>query len=185
MATPTRQFWRLSILSSTLLFFTVTIAAASTTTKPTKLVSDVCNRTSNYTFCVSALYDDPRTPTTDAYGLAFVAFGMAYLNASATQGLITKLQKKSANETRQFRLLETCRLDYKKAISALEMAYGDLNSETFFELAELAGNASAAAKHCQAAFKDAPHRPLTARNLGLRGLCEICVVVSKLFTGGF
>lgn len=188
----TRLFGPLSILSSTLLILTtinpIAVAAdattTTTTTKPTELVNDVCNRTSNYTFCVSTLYMDPRTPTTDDYGLAFITFGMTYLNATGTQDIIAKFLK-TTKESQQLQRLETCRRDYDKAVSALEMAYGDLNSETFFELADLAGNASAAAKDCQNAFKDARDRPLTARNRGLKDLCEICVVVSKLFTGGF
>ena len=67
------------------------------------------------------------------------------------------------------------------AISAIETSYNDLNSETF-ELADLAGVASHGVENCQATFKGCHHCPLDFMNNALKGLCEICVVVSKLFT---
>lgn len=65
------------------------------------------------------------------------------------------------------------------AISAIETSYNDLNSETFFELAVASHSAE---DYCQATFKGCHHCPLDFMNNALKGLCEICVVVSKLFT---
>jgi len=66
------------------------------------------------------------------------------------------------------------------AISAIETSYNDLNSETFFELAVASHSAE---DYCQATFKGCHHCPLDFMNNALKGLCEICVVVSKLFAG--
>ncbi|KAM6601823.1 hypothetical protein CsatA_021432 [Cannabis sativa] len=165
----------------------------TTVLHPTELVSGVCNQTSNYSFCVQSLYADPRTPRADSYGLAFVVFGMSYLNASSTQDLIVSLSKNAQrgggsgsghNQSLLLTRLQRCGRDYKKAVSALEMAYNDLNSETFFELADMARVAASSAEDCQSGFEKTRNSPLTARNRELKGLCEICVVVSKLFTGG-
>ncbi|XP_062088014.1 cell wall / vacuolar inhibitor of fructosidase 2-like [Humulus lupulus] len=165
---------------------------STTVLHPTELVDGVCNQTSDYSFCVKSLYADPRTPSADSYGLAFVVFGMSYLNASSTQDLIANLSKNAKrsggggsghNQPLLLTRLQRCGQDYKKAVSALEMAYNDLNSETFFELADMARVAASSAEDCQAGFEKSKS-PLTARNRELKGLCEICVVVSKLFTGG-
>ncbi|TKY72299.1 Pectinesterase inhibitor [Spatholobus suberectus] len=145
----------------------------------TKLVDQVCAKTSNYSFCVESLYSDPHAPDSDRYGLAYVAFRLAYLNATSTRDYITKLLKKASSTPYRMHL-QKCASDYEKAISAIEIAYNDLNSETFFDLADLAGVASHGAEDCQATFKGSP---LDFMNNALKGLCEICVVISKLFTG--
>jgi hypothetical protein len=64
----------------------------------------------------------------------------------------------------------------------MEMAFNDLDSETFFELARLAGKSGG--NDCQAAFKRI-HSPtvLAKGNQDLMNLCEICGVFAKLFTG--
>jgi pectinesterase inhibitor-like protein len=146
----------------------------------TELVKHICNQTSNYTFCVDSLYSDPRTPAAEAYVLAYVSFRLAYLNATATQDRIAVLLKHAASGQSQH--LHRCNHDYKKATSALEQAYIDLDSETFFELADLAGAAAHAADDCQATFMGTDYTSLATMNKNLKGLSEICVVVSKLFT---
>lgn len=156
---------------------------ASTIHEPkTELAIEICKKTSNYTFCVDSLYADPRTPNADRYTLAYITFGLAYINATTTQDYITELLKKKAEKDRKKRL-RRCQRDYNKAVSSLATAYNDLNSETFFELADLACDAARSAKDCQAGFNGTHYDPLGTRNKDLKGLCEICVVVSKLFTG--
>ncbi|XVE74607.1 hypothetical protein DITRI_Ditri12bG0031000 [Diplodiscus trichospermus] len=159
-------------------------SSAAISNPSNKLVDKVCNQTSNNTFCVVALYSDPRTPTADAYGLAYVSFGMAYLNATSTQHHIVELLKTNSSSSSTHKRLKICQHDYRKAVSALEEAYNDLNSETFFELAELAGHAASATDDCEAAFRRTHFLPLATMNAYLKALSDICVVVSKLFTGG-
>ncbi|GMJ04495.1 CELL WALL / VACUOLAR INHIBITOR OF FRUCTOSIDASE 2, cell wall / vacuolar inhibitor of fructosidase 2 [Hibiscus trionum] len=166
------------------LCYTLSPPPAATGSSTNKLVDKICNRTSNYTFCAEALYSDPRTPTADAYGLAFVSFGLAYLNATATQDYIAQLLNDNTIAANHKRRLKLYQHDYSKAVSALEEAYDDLNSETFFQLAKLAGHAAAAADDCQSAFKGAHYSPLATMNDCLKALSNICVIVSKLFTGG-
>ncbi|KAL5579700.1 hypothetical protein UlMin_012142 [Ulmus minor] len=162
-----------------IILFIVTVnPSISTTTPPSELVNNVCKKTSNYSFCVLSLSADPRTPSADSYGLSFISFGMAYLNASNTQDFIGELMKNAKRD--ELVRLRRCHGDYEKGVSALEVAYNDLNSESFYELANLAGVAAHSAKDCQSAFMKIPS-PLISRNRDLKALCEICVAVSKLF----
>ncbi|KAL5583301.1 hypothetical protein UlMin_015743 [Ulmus minor] len=167
----------LCLFSIILFIFTIN-PSISKTSPPSELVNNVCKKTSNYSFCVVALSADPRTPSADPYGLAFISFRMAYLNASNTRDLIGELMKKARRD--ELVRLRRCHGDYEKGVSALEVAYNDLNSESFYELANLAGVAAHSAKDCQSAFMKIPS-PLISRNRNLEGLCEICVAVSKLF----
>ncbi|KAJ9162771.1 hypothetical protein P3X46_022520 [Hevea brasiliensis] len=167
---PSNGFFLLSLL----LLFSILHAASF----PTKIVDKVCKRTSNYSFCVESLYSDSRTPEADQYTLAFVAVRLAYLSASTTRDFITQLLK---NENQK--PLQICIGDYNMAVSAIIMADNDLNSETFFELADLANKAAAAADDCEAAFKGNQSRPLGNKNKDLKGLCEIFGVIGRLFTG--
>ncbi|KDP29028.1 hypothetical protein JCGZ_16417 [Jatropha curcas] len=145
----------------------------------TKLVDKVCKQTWNYSFCVESLYSDSRAGQADEYTLAFISVGLAYTNATDTRDLISKLLiNKGKSEP-----LETCFRDYKKAVSSLEVAYNDLNSETFFVIANLTTQAARSANHCETAFKGNEWRPLGNRNKDLMGLCEICGIVAELFTG--
>lgn len=157
-------------------------ASCASKNNVTKLVDEVCAKTSNYSFCIESLYSGPHTPESDRYGLVFVAFRLAYLNATGTRDYITKLLNK-VTSTQYHMQLEKCGSDYEKAISAIETAYNDLNSETFFELADLASVASHGAQDCQDTFKGCHHSPLDFMNNALKGICETCVVISKLFTG--
>ncbi|KAJ0082487.1 hypothetical protein Patl1_09633 [Pistacia atlantica] len=167
----------LSILSFIFIFSLISQADHhdSATINTTKLVVQVCNQTSNYTFCVEALYTDPRTPDADRYSLAYVSFGLAYVNATTTQDRITKLLK-NATTVHDRDGLQTCQSDYKKAINALQSAFNDLDSETFFTLSGLANDTAKAAAHCQTHYP-----PLTSKTKELNHLSEICIAISKSF----
>ncbi|PIA58006.1 hypothetical protein AQUCO_00500144v1 [Aquilegia coerulea] len=178
-----------SLLSPSILvlFFIFLTSSSSEVTKPIKLVDNICKKTSNYTFCVDTLYSDSRvgSPDTDSYLLGYVSFGLAYINATTTSSQIPVLLK-NANTQKNASLqhaLQQCHRYYKKAVSAIEEAYNDLNSDTYSNLISLAKVASDSASDCEGSFNGTvkPY-PLTERNNGLRRLCEICVVVSKLFT---
>lgn len=146
--------------------------------QPTELVNKVCTQTSNYTFCVESLYSDPHTPQADRYELAYVAFRLASFNASSTKGHIAKLLKNAT--AGQSQRLRRCARDYDKAIWALNEAFGDLDSETFYMLVGLSKDAAHAVADCRATLKGSSVT-LTAMNKVFKALCEICVAVSKLF----
>ncbi|XP_041023535.1 putative invertase inhibitor [Juglans microcarpa x Juglans regia] len=149
--------------------------------QPTKLVNKVCNQTSNYSFCVESLYTDSRTHKAERYELAYVAFRLASFKATSTKDHIAKLLKNNATAG-QSRHIQRCSRVYKKAVSALAEAYGDLDSESFYMLVGLSNHATHAAADCQAALKGTRLRtPLTAMNEVFKVLCEICVAVSRLF----
>ncbi|KAJ8769887.1 hypothetical protein K2173_008969 [Erythroxylum novogranatense] len=162
-----------------LLLIVVPVSATATITPHNKLVSKVCHQTSDYSFCINSLFSDHRTPEADEYTLAYISVGLAYLNATATRGYVNKLLRRTSS----YRRLMKCSRDYVKAVSALETAYNDLNSETFFELADLANDAAHAADNCEVSVQGIRPPPLGKRNRDLKGLCQICAVVAKLFTG--
>ncbi|KAK0601814.1 hypothetical protein LWI29_027656 [Acer saccharum] len=138
----------------------------------TQLVDGVCKKTKNYSFCVKALYTDPRTPDADAYTLAYISFGLAYNTVNDTRSLIIDLLKNKKNATRD--ALKRCLKDYNEATEALEKSFNDLNSETFFNLPDYANTASRSAQDCEAHYKPLPSITITS-------LCQICVVVANIF----
>ncbi|XP_057432870.1 pectinesterase inhibitor 8-like [Lotus japonicus] len=160
---------------------------ASSRNNATPLVDQVCANTSNYSFCTETLYSDPHTRDADRFGLAAVAFHLAYLNATATKDYIDNLLKKNSTSKSQYHKdLQKCASDYKKAVSAIGAACDDLNSESYYDLADYVGVASHRADDCQHALKGKHDSLLNSMNNDLKGLCEICVVISKLFnTIGF
>lgn len=157
---------------------------ASPRNNVTPLVDQVCAKTSNYSLCVETLYSDPHTPDADRFGLAAVAFHLAYLNATATKDYIDNLLKKNSTSKSQYHKdLQKCASDYEKVVSAIETACNDLNSESYYDLADFVGVASHRADDCQHALKGEHDSLLHSVNNDLKkGLCEICVVISKLFT---
>ncbi|XP_030476867.1 cell wall / vacuolar inhibitor of fructosidase 2-like [Syzygium oleosum] len=172
-----------------LLCFFVAVIALSvgpSSAAATEIVKRVCEKTSDYRYCVAALYSDPRTPNADAYFLAYISFGLAYLNATHTRDHISRLLRSPDLAPRSPRLttsLQSCRRGYAAAVTELASAYNDLNSETFAGLAGYAGGGARAAGDCDRAFAGSAYAPLVAgRNRDLKRLCEICTVVSELFT---
>lgn len=164
---------------------------------PTQLVDHVCKNTTDYKFCVQAIYSDPRAPTADRYVLAYISFDLAYLNATHTSDYITLFLKnitargRSSSQQSLVRGLNVCQSYYQKAVRSLAEAINDLDSETFYELGRLACAADQAAGDCQATFSEGGGGDslyyysifsLSLMNHNMRALAKICIVVSKLFT---
>ncbi|KAI3440254.1 PMEI domain-containing protein [Psidium guajava] len=166
--------------------FVFVVLSVDPSSAATEIVKRVCEKTSDYRYCVAALYSDPRTPNADPYFLAYISFGLAYLNATHTRDHISRLLRSPGLAHRSPALtssLQSCRRDYAAAVAKFESAYNDLNSETFSALAGYAGGGARAAGDCDRAFGRSAYAPLmAARNRDLKRLCEICTVVSKLFT---
>ncbi|KAF8031664.1 hypothetical protein BT93_D0775 [Corymbia citriodora subsp. variegata] len=174
-----------------LLLFSAVLTAVlsvgpSSAAAATELVRQVCDKTGDSRYCFAALYSDPRTPNADAYSLAYISFGLAYLNATHTRDHISRLLSSPALADRSPTLtssLQSCRRGYAAAVAKLAAAYNDLNAETFAGLAEYSGGGARAAGDCDRTFGSSPYAPLMAgRNRDLTRLCEICTAVSKLFT---
>lgn len=156
--------------------------SSSHSKNPTELVKKICKNTTTYGFCVNSLYSDPRTPTADAYVLAFISFDLAYANATRTNAHVQALLSREKNPDFR-RLLKSCEKLYGEAVSALALALNDLDSETYSELASYAGDSAREAGECQKGFRGTRFRsPFTQMNRDLRGLAGICIVVSNLFT---
>lgn len=160
--------------------------AISPSNAATEIVQKVCNQTTYYRYCVAALYSDPRTPNADAYFLAYISFGVAYLNASNSHGYFSQVVTNTRPHHHKLaKSLINCRDGYKGAVSALGTAYNDLNSESFAKLGRLSMVAGRAAAECRRALSavmtPASSAPaLAARNRDMDRLSEICSVVSKL-----
>ncbi|CAN0890934.1 Cell wall / vacuolar inhibitor of fructosidase 2 [Linum grandiflorum] len=164
------------LLPLLLLLLLISIAAAA----PTKLVDELCKKTTAYALCVESLYLDPRTPDADRTTMAFISVGLAYQNATGTRTYISGL---SGGGRVGRERLKRCGSDYDVAITKMERAYNDLNSETYYGLAELANEAADAAKNCQAVFAQSTWQPMGNRNRVLAVLCEVIAVIGKSFTG--
>ncbi|CAN1178475.1 Cell wall / vacuolar inhibitor of fructosidase 2 [Linum perenne] len=168
-----------SILLPLLLLLSTT--AIATAAAPTKLVQELCKKTASYPLCVEALYADPRTPDADRTTMAFISVGLAYKNATGTRTYISGLR--GGGRVGQERL-KICGSGYDVAVSNMERADNDLNSETYFGLADLAKEAADAARHCQAVFAKSTWQPMGNRNRVLTVLCEVVALIGKSFSGG-
>ncbi|KAI4343186.1 hypothetical protein MLD38_027719 [Melastoma candidum] len=171
--------------SSSLLFVLLALLAVVPSSCATgEVVRRVCRRASDYEYCVNTLNSDPRSPDADRYLLAYISFGMAFTNASSTLDYISRLLKSGwSNDTKLADGLRECRKGYKKGVAAMVSANNDLNSETYYYLAEYADTAARGANVCQAAIAGTRRPPpgLAARNGDMKSLCEICSLVSELF----
>ncbi|KAI9075720.1 hypothetical protein K1719_042336 [Acacia pycnantha] len=143
-----------------------------------ELVNEICSQTSNFTFCVDTLNSDPQTADAGYLGIAIVTFRLASINATTTRSHILKLLS-SCNDPTERKNLQRCVGDYNKAVSDISTGYNDLNSETVYELADLANDASLSAQDCESSYNG-----LASMNKDLKGICEICVVIANHLTGG-
>ncbi|XP_057432869.1 pectinesterase inhibitor-like [Lotus japonicus] len=155
---------------------------ASPRNNVTPLVDQVCAKTSNYSLCVETLYSDPHTPEADIFGLTTIAFRLAHTNATDTRDYLHALLVKYPTWD-----LQKCARDYEKAVFEFERAFKDLKSRSYSFLPGYVRVASHGADDCQHASKAIPgHDVLLADvNNALKGLCEICLVISiRLTTTG-
>ncbi|XP_030516983.1 cell wall / vacuolar inhibitor of fructosidase 2-like [Rhodamnia argentea] len=141
-----------------------------------RLVEELCNQTQDYKFCKDALDSDLRTPGADAVTLAYVAFGLAYSNASSTQDHITSLLSNSTGPVHQH--LEQCQGDYFTAIAAIQDALTDLDSEKYGSLTYFSSTIGHQAEDCESAFMGTKS-PLTDSNNDLNRLSVICVAIAE------
>ncbi|CAK9177170.1 unnamed protein product [Ilex paraguariensis] len=124
-------------------------------------------------------------PTADRYVLAYIAFDLAYVNATHTNDYIGSLLKNVAttNHSKRpelARQLQRCHGFYGQAVQVPAEALNDLDSETYFNLGLLAVAADHSARDCEVTFN--AHSSLSRMNQNLRNLSKICLVVSKLLT---
>ncbi|KAI5652388.1 hypothetical protein M9H77_29575 [Catharanthus roseus] len=143
------------------------------------LADQVCKNTTNCTFCEQAIFSDSRAPTADRYVLAYISFGLAYVNATHTLNYTDSLLHNATTPT-QAPALRKCRSFYVEAVKALSRAFNDLDSETFSSLDQYARTADGVARRCEGQFV-VGSSPLSKMNRNLRGLSEICIVVSALY----
>ncbi|KAM7528213.1 hypothetical protein LguiB_031623 [Lonicera macranthoides] len=158
----------------------ISSSSSAANSNSTELAYNVCKNTTDYNFCMGALYSDPRTATADRYVLAYISFDLAYLNATNTRAYIDKAFLDNINSTIKSGL-KRCQGYYGKGVRVLAEAINDLDSETFFELSRLAIASDRAARDCQSTFHGHPPLDLSPMNHNLRILSNICYVVSKLF----
>ncbi|KAI4296093.1 hypothetical protein L6164_036081 [Bauhinia variegata] len=169
-------------LSFFIFFFAVFISihpCCASNPNVTKLVDDVCAKTSNYSFCVDSLYADPLTPEADKISLVNIAFRLAYENASSTQNHIEELLKNNGGSSQCRQCLERCGSDYQKGLSAIGKGMNDLDSENYDLLPGYADDAARSASDCESSFGGS-HSPLTFMNNAFKALSEICIVISNL-----
>ncbi|KAL2475799.1 Cell wall/vacuolar inhibitor of fructosidase 2 [Abeliophyllum distichum] len=155
---------------------------ANSDVNSTQLATQVCKNTTNFSFCQASVYSDPRAPVADRYVLSYIAFGLAYKNATNTSDYIDFTLKsiKEGAKPEIIEALQKCQGDYKEAIRALSEALNNLDSETFYGLDKLSLDVENSARSCEAGFQG--HSPISEKNQNLINLSNICYVVSKLFT---
>lgn len=175
------------------LFFIICPSMSIALLNGTELLKEVCNHTSNYTFCVATLNADPNAsgPHALAGDLANAALRLAQTKAKNAQSLIAGLLLRNAtsadttySEDRN-RLLQLCQSSNDKAMSALSSANNEFNSDSVDTMVAEMNRAAYATKDCQNQIQggiSANFSQLTTVNGGLIKLCEICIVSTTYFT---
>ncbi|KAI4343188.1 hypothetical protein MLD38_027720 [Melastoma candidum] len=168
---------------SLLLLLLLPISSLMTDGPPSvEIVRGVCNQTAYYTYCINALYSDPRTPNADHYFLAYISFGLVFANASNSLDHVSLLLK-SPKDPNLTRGLQVCQGWYRRSVTAMLSAKSDLDSHSFSKLASYAGQAVRAADECEAAVgatSSLPALGLNIRNRDIKRLSYICTIVSRL-----
>ncbi|OVA16682.1 Pectinesterase inhibitor domain [Macleaya cordata] len=142
-------------------------------------VYEVCSQTRNINFCVDVLRSDPRTETSDLFGLGSIANNLAIINATDTQNYITDLFNNATLDQKDH--FHMCSLDYQFIISDFKQAADKMRHSDYKETNTLAIDAINRASDCENVFLSPPviQSPLTQRNKNLGDLADILAAVSK------
>ncbi|PIM98839.1 hypothetical protein CDL12_28677 [Handroanthus impetiginosus] len=76
----------------------------------TELATQVCRNTTDFVFCRNAIYSDRRAPDADRVVLAYIAFGLAYSNASDTRNYIASRIKSGGGNSGELSRLKNCKI---------------------------------------------------------------------------
>ncbi|XP_072963303.1 putative invertase inhibitor [Typha angustifolia] len=106
--------------------------AAATVEETCRSVADFVD----YTFCLTSLQTDPRSPSADRSGLALVSVELSLVNATSTKSTIDTLLK-NATEPSIKTGLQACSLIYSQAIGALKSMADLVETKEFHAAKEL------------------------------------------------
>ncbi|KAK3029622.1 hypothetical protein RJ639_037939 [Escallonia herrerae] len=165
-----------------LLFIDHSFARTNTDTLGVSLVPEVCQRTPNPDFCVSALHSDPRTiDINDLGALLEVSLDLASSNATGTSNKIRSLVLKTRDPALKARL-EVCVNEYDGALENIEETNEFLKSGDYDSINLAALGAGNHADSCEGAFKQSPvyQSPLSTDNLNLKLLSDIAAAIAKM-----
>lgn len=160
------------IVSLSIALSAFTIAAA----QKAELATEVCKNTTDFNFCRSAVYSDPRAATADRYTLMDIVSRKVYLTATQTRDYVASNVKSGAESESS---LKKCVGDYNKAIQKLEEMLGNLNDDSYYNLHVMSLEVEGHVYNC----RNVLHKTSTiwGSNESLLKLANICYVVSKLF----
>ena len=114
------------LIQITILFFLFLHSLSPATAN---LVSDVCKETKNPPSCVSALNQDPKSPsTTDVKALAKIALQLAVSNSTTSKNDIQNLAKKSTQPTLK-KALDICVSSYVQVVASFNSSLHEIDED--------------------------------------------------------
>lgn len=159
-------------LSITLAALACSLSAAAE--EKGELATEVCKNTTDFGFCRSAVYSDPRAATADRYDLIDIVYRKAWSNATDTKNYIASHMKSGSEIS-----LKKCADNYNEAIQKLTEMLGNLNSESYYELDIMSLDVERSVQNCKKVLQRSSI--IYWRNENMLKLANICYVVSKLF----
>lgn len=153
----------------------LTLLSFAAAKKP-ELATEVCKNTTDFNFCRSAVYSDPRAATADRYELIDIVYRKAYLNATDTRDYIASKVKSGGTESES---LKKCLRDYNKAIQKLKEMLGNLNDESYYQLDVYSLDVEKSVRNCRNVLQKGSI--IWGKDENMMKLANICYVVSKLF----
>ncbi|XP_073022628.1 pectinesterase inhibitor-like [Primulina eburnea] len=131
--------------------------------KNVDLIQQVCEKTHNYSLCVSSLKSDPRGIKADLKDLVVIMMDLALVKSIKISELIIKLNK-TASDPLVRSCLHVCSIEYDTSIGSLQDAIDAFESNSYDESYRQLTVAASGPGNCEETFTEPPARksPLTA-----------------------
>ncbi|XP_073294304.1 pectinesterase inhibitor-like [Primulina huaijiensis] len=142
--------------------------------KNVALIQQVCEKTHDYSLCVSSLKSDPRGLKADLKDLVVIMMDIALVKSMKILELIIKL-KKTASDPLVISSLNVCSSEYGSSMDSLREAIDALESNSYKESYGQLTFAAGGPLSCEDTFAEPPARksPLTAVNADLYSVVTI------------
>ncbi|XP_075475820.1 pectinesterase inhibitor-like [Primulina tabacum] len=142
--------------------------------KNVSLIQQVCEKTHNYSLCVSSLKSDPRGLKADLKDLVVIMMDIALVKSIKISELIIKLNK-TASDPLVRSCFNVCSSEYGASMVSLQEAIDAFESNSYKESYEQLGFAASGPGGCEDTFAEPPARksPLTAVGADLYSVVTI------------
>ncbi|GMY22408.1 pectinesterase inhibitor-like [Fagus crenata] len=141
------------------------------------VLTDLCSKTDDPSFCLQSLKSDPQTATTDLRGLAGVSINLAKTTVTKTHTFI-KSQLEKTTDPQLKKQYSQCLDSYDDAIGNVDYASEQLSSSDY-------GGVSSAASACMTDISDCQDATsaLPQQNKESNLLCKVTLLIANRLLG--